>query len=90
MKVNRHSCVYIYKLSIDIKQYIYIYVLNCYKNRFNCYKKEKKKVNRNEEIKNKIETTVVCVSIYIYFFIIIYYLKYGNFDSTKCIGKISK
>ena len=90
MKVNRHSCVYIYKLSIDIKQYIYIYVLNCYKNRFNSYKKEKKKVNRNEEIKNKIETTVVCVSIYIYFFIIIYYLKYGNFDSTKCIGKISK
>ena len=53
MKVNRHSCVYIYKLSIDIKQYIYIYILNCYKNRFNCYKKEKEKVNRNEEIKKK-------------------------------------
>ena len=57
MKVNRHSCVYIYKLSIDIKQYIYIYILNCYRNHFfvsfNCYKKEKKKVTRNEKIKKK-------------------------------------
>ena len=92
MKVNRHSCVYIYKLSIDIKQYIYIYILNCYKNRFFCFfqllqKREKKSYPKR---KNKKETTVVCVSIYIYFFIIIYYLKYGNFDSTKCIGKISK
>ena len=49
MKVNRHSCVYIYKLTIDIKQYIYIYILNCYKNRFFCFfqllqKREKKKL----------------------------------------------
>ena len=70
--VNRHSCVYIYKLSIDIKQYIYIYILNCYKIVFsNCYKKKRKK-KLPETKKIKKETTVVCVKTFIFTFLLLY------------------